>query len=327
MFLDPRQAFWYIIGGLLLLSAGLITVSGVTIPYALPIMLALAGGIIITAGLLGFRPTFPAFAVFMIGIVAFGLVASGPAGLTAYTTVETYELSRAQAPAVEEVDLSIAVGTGSIKLSFTSNQSQIYRVVFTKQYGIFLNPSVGFTYSVNAEELTVNATSTAVTVDITLNQNLKSRLHLIASTGNIQADVPAAATRVERLILTATTGNVQADLANTEQLRELEATTATGSIEATIKSSFQTRDATVQLKTSTGLVKLNLTVTNIESDIVASTTTGRVNADDTIGFTIVAKSSTSFHAQTPEYATSPFRQLDITATTTTGNVDITARHS
>ena len=326
MFRDARQVFWYVIGGLFLLSAGLIAISGATIPYALPIVLVLAGAIIIIAGVLGFRPTFPAFAVFLIGIVIFGLVVSGPSGFTAYTSTETYELARAQAPAVEEIDLTCTVSTGGIKVTFTSNQSQLYRIVFTKHYSIFFQPVVNFTYSVNQQELTVNATSTAASVDIILNENLRSRLYIKTSTGGLQVQVPSTSTRVEKLVLTATTGGVQINLANTERLREVVATTTTGGVDATIRSSFQIRDATVQLKTTTGGVNLNLNITNIESDIQAGTTTGNVNADNIIGFTILSRTSTELHAQTPNYASSSLRKLDITATATTGGVDIIARH-
>jgi DUF4097 and DUF4098 domain-containing protein YvlB len=328
MFRDPRQAFWYLIGGLFLLSAGLMAISGATIPHALPIMLVLAGGIIIVASLLGARPTVPAFAVFLIGIVVFGLVASGPFEFTPYTTTETYELATAQAPAVEEVDFTCTVTTGNIFISFTSNQSQIYKIVFTKHYSLLYQPTVSFTPSINVEELTMNATGSAVSADITLNQNLKTKLHLKTSTGTIDVIVPKAATKVEKLILTTTTGKVQVNLANTENLQELAATTTTGEVDATIKSSLQVRDATVQLKTTTGRVKLNLNITYIESSIIALTTTGNVNADNVVGFTILPPTtSTSFHAQTPDYTASIFRKLDITVAVTTGNIDITAQHS
>jgi len=327
MFANPRQAFWYILGGLFLLSAGLIALSRATIPYALPIMLILAGGIIIAAVILDFRPTAPAFAVFLVGIVVFGLAASGPFGFTAYTTTETYQLAQSQAPTVEEIDLSIAVSVGSIKVSFTSNQSQIYKTVFTNHYSIFYQPKVNFTYAINDKTLIVNATSTASSVEIMLNQNMMSRFYLTSSLGSIRVEVPTAATRVEKMILTTTTGEVWMNLTNIERMQQLTATTTTGQVEAYIKSSFQTRDATAQLETTTGRVKLNVNIANIESAINASTRNGNVKADDVIGFMITDKSETSFLAQTPDYATSPFRKLDIAATTTVGNIDITAHHS
>jgi len=320
-----RQTFWYILGGLLLLVSGVVALFGVTLPYALPLMLAVAGGIIIAAGLLGFRPAFPAFMVFLLGIVVLGLAASGPYGFSPYTTTETYELSTAQV-VVDEMIVRSEVSTGTIKVSFTSNETLIYRIVFTKYYSVFYQPTVDFNYTVADRKLTVNASSTTASVDITLNQNIKSSFNLTTMTGSIRVDVPTTASKVERMTLLATTGEVELNISNTASLRSIIATTTTGQVEASIKSSLQNRDATVQLTTTMGRVKLNLNISNIESDIEASTTTGRINADDVIGFTILNRTQTSFHAQTPFYGRLPSKKLDISANTQTGNIDISAYH-
>lgn len=120
MFRGRSQIFWYLLGGFLLILAGLAVVSGTTFPNALPILLVVGGGIIIAAGLLGFLPTFPAFVVFLAGIVAFGLAASAPYGFIPYTATETYELMASQAT-VDETNVLCTVSTGTIKVSFTSN--------------------------------------------------------------------------------------------------------------------------------------------------------------------------------------------------------------
>jgi len=303
--------------------AGFVAISGATFPYALPIVLVVAGGIIIIATLLGFTPAFPGIVVFLAGIIAFGLAASGPYGLTSYTTTETYELTTTQAT-VEEAIVLCKVFTGSIKVSFTSNETQIYRIAFTKHYSIFYQPTVDFNYTVKNEVLTVNASSTTATVDITLNQNIKSNFNLTTTTGSIRAEIPATASKVKQLTLVATTGEVWVNITNTASLQNLIATTTTGQVEAHIKSSSQSKDANVQLSTTTGRVKLNLNITNIESDITASTTTGKVNAEVT-DFTILSPTP-NFHAQTPNYGHSTFKKLDISAHTTTGNIDIVAYH-
>lgn len=317
------QTFWYIIGGAFFILAGFAAVSGASFPYALPVVLVVAGGIIIVAGFLGFLPTFPAFIVFLAGIVALGLSASGPYGFTSYTTTETYELTTAQAT-VEEATVLCTVSTGSIRVSFTSDATQIYRVLFTKYYSVFYQPMVNFNYTIKDEKLTVNASSTTALVDITLNQNLKSSFNLTTTTGSIRVEVPTTTSKVKKLTLTTTTGEVWVNITNTAHLQNLFATTTTGQVEAYIKSSFQTRDATVQLSTTTGGVKLNLNITNIESDIKASTTLGKVNADNVVGFTVLSKTQTSFHARTPNYGQPPFKKLDISANTNTGSIDVTA---
>lgn len=322
MFRSRSQIFWYLTGGLLLLLAGVVVISGATFPYALPVLLVAAGVIIIAAGLFRIRPTFPAFVVFLVGIIVLGLAAS-PYGFRPAT--EIHELTTSQAT-VDEATVLCSVSTGNIRVSFTSNETLIYRIVFTKYFSFLTQPKVNFNDSVVDDKLTVNASSTTVDVDITLNQNLKSSLSLTTSTGNIRAEVPTTASKVEKMTLTTTTGNVWMNITNTSQLQNLIAKTTTGNVEAYVKSSFQTRDANVQLSTTTGRVKLNLDVIYIESDIKASTTTGNVNVNNIQGFSIISQTRTSFHARTPEYGLSSFKKLDVSASTTTGNVDISAVH-
>jgi len=320
------QLFWYLLGGFLLLLAGAVALSGATFPYALPIVLVAAGGIVIVAALLHVLPTFPAFIVFLIGVIALGVAASAPYGFVAYTSTETHELTTAQA-SVEEAHVVCTVSTGTIKVSFTSNETLIYRVVFTKHFSFLYQPKVNFNYSVTDERLMVNASSSTANVDITLSQNLRSSLTLTTTTGTITVDVPTTASRVERMTLTTTTGEVWVNMTNTARLQSLVATATTGNVEAYIKSSSQSRDAAVQLRTTTGRVKVNMNITNIESDIRASTTTGRVNADNVSGFLVLDKTQTFLHARTSDYDQPQSRKLDISANTTTGNVDVSAHHS
>lgn len=324
MFRTRGQIIWYIIGAIFLILAGFLMLSGTGFPFALPIILVVTGIIIIAAGLLRFLPTFPALVVFLVGIVVFGLVASVPYGFTPFAATETYELTTAQAT-VKDATVICSVLTGDIRVSFTSNETLIYRMVFTKHGSVFYQPTVNFSAPVADEKLTIRASSTTVTVDIMLNQNLKSRFNLTATTGMIRIEIPTTASRVERMTLTTTTGDVWVNMTNTAYLQNLIATTTTGQVEAIIKSSFQTRDATAQLTTTTGRVKLNMNITNIESDIKASTITGRVNAD-LIGFTTLS-SSPDFHAQTQNYDNPTYKKLDVSASTTTGNVDITAQRA
>jgi len=241
-----------------------------------------------------------------------------------YTATETFELTTAQAT-VEEAEISCTVSTGSIKVSFTSNASLIYQVVFTKNFGFLFQPKIDFNDTVRNEELRINASSSTASVDITLNQNIKSSFTLTTAVGSIRVEVPATASNVRKLTLTTATGEIWVNMTTTASLERLVATTSVGEVEAHIKSSFQSRDATVQLTTTTGRVELNLNITNIEADIRASTTTGRVEAGNVVGFTIFSTTPT-YHAQTPDYGSPAHRKLDITANTTTGTVEITAYH-
>jgi len=325
MFRHRSQIFWFLIGGSLLVLAGIFALSGVTYPHALPILLVAAGVIIVVAGLLGYRIPFPSMAIFLLGIVVLGLVVSGFAGFGRAPT-EVYELTTTE-ETVDETELSCVVSTGSIRLSFTTNASLIYRIVFTKHYFWFTEPKVLFTQSVVNEKLTVNAESTTASVDILLSQTIKSSFNLTTVTGSVRVDVPPTASKIQAVMLKTTTGEVWANITNTANLRDVEATTTTGKVEVLIESSSLNRDCTVHMSTTTGQVILDARLTNVQSDIMASTSVGKVNADNVVGFTILGETTTTFHARTPNYLVPQTKKLDITASTNTGNVDITAHYS
>ena len=316
---------WYIIGAVFFISAGLAAISGAASPYALPVILVIAGAVVIIAAFLRVLPSAPALVVFIVGAVVLAFVASGFFAPFQSTT-ETFELTRAQTPNIDEITLLGKVSTGNIRLSFTSNNTILYRIVFTKYFNVFFQTTANVTRRVQNGELFVNATSTTASLDITINQNLRSSFNLTTSTGNVRLEAPTTVTRISKTALTTTTGNVWLNVTNTFSLEHIAARTTTGQVEAHIKSSTQSQNAAVQLTTVTGSVKLSFNITGIESKIIASTSTGRVNAEVT-GFVIITESQTYFNAQTSNYNSLPLRKLDVTATTTTGSVDITAHHT
>jgi len=325
MFKGRSQIFWFVMGGLLLVLAGVFALSGVTYPYALPILLLAAGAIIIVASLLRFRITLPSITIFLLGIVILGLVLSGYPSLERVST-ETYELMTAQAT-VDQIELSCIISTGSIHLSFTTNTSLIYRVVFKKYYFWFTQPTVLFNKSLVDEKLTVNAESTTASVDIILSETIRSSFNLTTTTGSVRIEAPPSASKIRDMHLKTTTGEVWANITNTASLRKVVATTSTGKAELLINSGLLSHDCTVYLSTTTGQVILNLQLKSVESDLSASTIVGRVNADNVVGFTILEKTATTFHARTPNYNVPQTRKLNVSANTSTGNVDITAHYA
>ena len=318
------SAVWYIIGALFFISAGLTAILGVASPYAVPIILVIVGAVVIIAGFLRLLPSAPALVVFIIGAVVLAFAASGFFGPFQSST-ETFELTRAQTPNIDEITLLGTVSTGNIRLSFTTNNSILYRIIFTKYFNLFFQTVANVSRRAQDGELFVNATSTTASLDIIINQNLRSSFNLTTSTGNVRLEAPNTVTRISRTALRTTTGNVWLNVTDIFSLERITAATTTGQVEAHIKSSTQSQNAAVQLTTTTGSVRLDLNITGIESKITASTSTGRVNAEVT-GFIIITETQTHFNAQTPDYNSSP-RKLDVTATTTTGSVDITAEHT
>ncbi len=320
-----RSFFWYVIGAVFFIAAGVTALLGVVSPYALPIILMIVGVVVIISGFFRILPSAPALAIFIIGAIVLAFTASGLFGPFQSTT-ETFELTRTQVPNIDGITLLGKVSTGNVRLSFTSNNTILYRIVFTKYFNIFFKTTANVTRQVQNSELIVNATSTTASLDITINQNLRNSYNLTTSTGNISLEASTAVTRMRRATLTTTTGNVWFNITNTFSLERIIAKTTTGQVEAHIKSSSQSQNAVVQLTTVTGNVRLSLNITGIASKIIASTTTGTVNTDLT-GFVIINESRTNVNAQTPDYNSSALRKIDATATTTTGNVDITAHRT
>jgi len=326
MSMRRSHLFWFVIGGLFLILAGVFAFAGVTYPYALPILLVAAGAILIVASLLRFRITLPAIAVFLAGIVVLGLVLSGYSSfpISGKAGTETHERTTAEGT-VDEIDLTCLVSTGSIGLSFTTNASLIYRIVFTKYYFFFTSPTVAFNDSLVNRKLTVNAESSTVSVDIVLSQTVRSSFNLTTSTGSVRVEVPPTAFNVRDMRLKTSTGEVWANITNTANLRNVVAATGTGRVEAFITSSSLNHDCNVLLSTSTGQVVLDLQLIGVQSDVTASTSVGRVNTNLS-GFTVLDQTSTTLHARTMDYL--PFtRKLNVAASTSTGNVDITADYS
>lgn len=320
-----RSAIWYIIGALFFIAAGLTSILGMTSPLAVPVILVIVGAVVIVAGFLRLLPSPPALVVFIIGAIVLAFAASGFFG-PFQSNIQTFELTRAQAPNVDEITLLGTVSTGDVRLSFTTNNTIQYRIVFTKYYNFFFQTTANVSYRVHNGELFVNATSTTASVDITVNQNLMSNFNLTTSTGSVRLEAPPTVTRISRTALRTSTGNVRLNVTSTTSLESITATTTTGQVEAYIKSTGQNQNAAVQLNTVTGTVKVSLNITGIESKIIASTSTGRVNTEVT-GFVITTETQTYFNAQTLNYNSSLLRKLDVTAKTTTGSVDITAHHT
>lgn len=322
----PRgSAIWYIIGALFFISAGLTAILDVASPFALPVILVIVGAVIIIAGFLRLLPSAPALVVFIIGAVVLAFAASGFFGPFQSST-ETFELTRTQTPDIDEITLLGTVSTGNVRLSFTANNSILYRIVFTKYFNPFFQTTANVSRRVQDGELFVNATSTTAALDIIINQNLRSSFNLTTSTGNVRLEAQSTASTISRTSLRTSTGNVWLNVTNASSLERITATTSTGQVEAHIKSSAQNQNAAVQLTTATGSVRLDLNITSIESRITASTSTGRVNPEVT-GFTIITETQTYFNGQTPNYNSPSLRKLDVTITTTTGSVDIAADHT
>ena len=337
--LSKRRLLPYGVSALFIFLTYIAVVSGIQFAYAIPIAFIISGALVLK-GLRRFAVTIPALIVLLISMLVFS---SAVAGTYTVTYVpENRFLTSAEAPAADTLNLAVKSVAGDIKLYFTNDDTQICHIAFVKEYGpIFSSrgaeyhsqsnydsePATGFNYTIDNGEVNVTASSYTVLVNITVNQNLELNFNLYTYFGDITVEAPPTVNSIQTMNLTSQLGAVMLKITNTTNLQSLSAS-STYRVEACISSTSQNQNATVQLKA--GSVKLNLDLTNIESEIFAYSTGnyGELEAK-TQGFIILNQNNTYFNAQTPDYHTSALKKMDINATSdqsTRPSMDITANY-
>ena len=322
VFRARSQLMWYILGGLLLILAGIFALFEIVVPYAWSVALMIFGLVIIVASLMGHRPNLSALALLLIGLVAFGVVSSGYTTTVPSRIIKSYELTTNQVH-VEKLNITCTVTTGNINLFFIPNRTLIYSITFTQQsFPPTLTPEVRFANATSDEKLIVDASTTTANVEIIISENIQSSFQLVTTTGNIVANIQSAKEIVE-MTMKATTGNVEAYLSDPTRLKALEASTTTGNVKLSIGGTPPRNDCKIQLSTTTGSIRFDLLMSaNVGCDLKASTTFGRISTD-LQGFTVLDETDRSVHIQTQNYEQAP-NKLVVVATTNFGNCDIIA---
>jgi hypothetical protein len=337
--LSKRLLLPYGVTAIFIFLTYIAVISGIQFAYAIPITFIISG-VLVLKGLRRFAVTIPALAVLLISMLVFSSAAAGTYTIT--YVPENRFLTSEQAPTVDTLNLAVKSVAGDIKLYFTNGDTQICHIAFVKEYGpIFSSrgaeyhsqsnydsePATGFNYTIDNGEVNITASSYTVLVNITVNQNLKLNFNFYTYFGDITVETPPTVNSIQTMNLTSQLGAVMLKITNTTNLQTLLAS-STYRVEACISSTSQNQNATVQLKG--GSVKLNLDLTNIESEIFAYSTGtyGELEAK-TQGFIILNQNNTYFNAQTPDYRTSALKKMDINATSdqsTRPSMDITANY-
>jgi hypothetical protein len=337
--LSERRLLPYGVAALFIFLTYIAVVSGIQFAYAIPITFIITGALVLK-GLRRFAVTIPALIVLLISMLVFGSAVAGTYTVT-YVSENRF-LTSAEAPAADTLNLAVKSVGGDINLYFTNDGTQTCHIAFVKEYGPISSsrgagyhyqsyydsePATGFNYTIDNGEVNVTASSYTVLVNITVNQNLKLNFDFYTYFGDITVEAPPTVNNIQTMNLTSQLGDVKLKITNTTNLQRLLAT-STYTVEAYISSTSQNQNATVQLKG--GTVKLNLKLTNIESQISAYSTGkyGELEAK-TQGFTVLNQNNTYFNAQTPSYSTSALKKLDITATSTQStrpSMDISANY-
>ena len=310
--------------------------SGIQFTYAIPISFVVAG-VLVMKGLKRFAITLPAFAVLLISMLVLGGATAGPSVITSVS--EDHVITTAQIPSINAINITARSVEGGIKLYFSDDNSEACKIQFVKEYGAVAvgsgvqyngpsaynnEPASIFYYYVNNSELYVIADSFTTLMNITVNKNLIGNFSLYSYFGDLKANVPSNVNTVQTLNLTSVSGTENLKVSNTANLRYLWAQTG-NMIQADITSNMQNQESAIVL--NGGTVKLNIDVTNVETQIFCfQTTQWGTMQTNTHGFNVLNNNS-FFNAQTPNYDLSSLKNLEINATSTQStrpSLDITA---
>jgi hypothetical protein len=137
---------------------------------------------------------------------------------------ENRYFTRAQAPTVNTINLTVNTLEGDIRLYFTNDDSQICHIAFIKEYGLVTvgrgssyhsksnydaEPASGFNYSIENSQANITASSYSTLVNITLSQNLKYNLNFFTYFGVISINVPSGVNSIQSTNATSRWGYVQ----------------------------------------------------------------------------------------------------------------------
>ena len=218
--LNKRHLLPYGAAAILFFSTYLVLNAGIQFAFAIPITL-IGSGILVLKGLKRFAVTLPAFTVLLISMLLLGTAFAGVT--TVINVPENHYLVREQAPNVTVVNITVNTLEGDIRFHFTDNDSQICQVAFVKQYG---NVQVGrgteyrnqatyesepagiFNYTIEKEQTNITAIASRITVDITVNPNLKYNLNFYTVFGVITIDNPPNSQTIQTTNLTSKWGYV-----------------------------------------------------------------------------------------------------------------------
>ena len=218
--LTNKRLLQYAIAAILILSTFLVWSASIQFVFAIPITF-LVSGILVLKGLKRLAITLPVFAVLLISLLLLGTAFAGPS--TVINVPENHYLTKEQAPNATVVNLYVNTLEGNINLHFSDNDSQICQVAFVKQYGnvpigrsvesrsqdkYASEPANIFTYTLENDQANITAVSSRITVEVTVNPNLKYNLNFYTVFGGITIDSPPNSQTIQTTNLTSNWGYV-----------------------------------------------------------------------------------------------------------------------
>jgi hypothetical protein len=314
-----------LVAGLIFLLSGLFVLYKVNLGLSFALVFVIAGVAVLAIGFLGHRARGFDIALLVIALIIFAGVASTYSYPS--TSSRTYTATKSDVN-VSRIAIDASTDFGSISIKFSQNADLCYTVtfgqtapVFPFSIPIFGNASNAFSNVTSDGILTLNATSGASNITITLGPGYLVSMNASAGTGSIDLNSNVIAQRFGPLYLSTGTGSISAHI-DSLGISGLQLQTGTGSI--SLDSNYLSPSASqipVRLTTGTGSLSFNVKFPNaIGVNLNASNGFGSISKN-LPGFQILQSSNGELRATEGNLAGTSF---EVSLSVGTGSVSIDA---
>jgi len=311
-----------VIGGVLLILAGVFAYYGVSVGPPAALIFLLGGVLVVVISVSGHRPRPIDAGVFVIGLLALSGIAIGYNPSYGSSQTLHYSATPAQIPD-NSLFLTVSASTGSVKVSFTNDANLAYAVTFARPASPipFVPPGpAAVANSTRGGTYFLNVTSGAWAVSILLNSRYSTGMTVSTDTGSVSLDATGNESLTDVSLWTST-GSVNA-MVDSPSILGLNLTTETGSVSLTSHHlGAGGRHVPVLLTANTGSVSISATLSAGAATVSASTDLGMVS-HQLSGFTVMQSSPRTLEAAYGD-STSARDSFVITAQTNLGSVDVT----
>ena len=305
----------------MLVLAGLVAYYGVSIGASAALLLVLGGAAVVFIAVLGHRPRPWDVAIFIVGILALGVVS---AGYASGPQLVTYSGTRSQVHS-NAISVAVTSDTGSVSVGFSNRISLAYQVNFSTPGGLFFFGGPGANTVSNTTRngvFNLKVGSTWSGVSVLLGRGYFLDIQVTTSTGSIDLEAPGAET-LQNVSLHSSTGSVNA-VVDSSALTSLVLRADTGSVNLVSHHLGAAGSRVpITLSASTGSVSMNLGLVSKDAvSLTASTSIGSIS-QSLNGFSITQNTRTNLAATAGSIGSAPNSFL-ITASSSLGSVDLTA---
>ncbi len=322
-----RRVAWYVVSGILFIFTGLLLYFHVSLPSVGGIILIVAGATVILLGLLHYHPTPDALGVFIISLLVFGLFTSSPYSFASGN--RTFSFTRTRYVSIKSLSLSVSESFGSVDVSFVNDPNLLLNLTYSQPCGVFPffigSSTVTNTSNPNTGMLAVSGSSTGSSIGIVVSTSVVkvTSLNISTSTGSVSIDA-SNNPNLTALSVETSTGSISITV-RTTTLTSLRASSSTGSVEINAHYLGLSFNSTLDARSSTGSVSLDLTLNpGVGCFLSASSRIGIVSPSLSAAFQTLKETNNLLQARSSNYS-SVSHSVTATLTSSTGSVDVTAQ--